>query len=223
MDKEKLLKVVKILKNYIILIPIIYVVGTMMQLIYYSNIGFPFTPITISQYAVLTYYAVIFMIPHFVLNAILCNILSLRKEFRKNIRQILLNILFWFIGFWVLREIANIFLTNKPAEIIIYYIMYLSLPVVSILIEKFIKIDVIKYLYQVIIISLYSTIAFYIPQTIGGLGRIDVNFISTTKNVSNIDGEFYGINNGMYYLKDSNNNYLIPVDKGYIKYLSNED
>ena len=70
--------------------------------------------------------------------------------------------------------------------------------------------------YTIIIVS-YMTIVLHIPISLGGFEGQEVVFYNEMQKTDE-KYTFYGIMDGMYQLTDDNNVYLIPIDKGYLKY-----
>lgn len=183
------------IKN-IIIIPFIYITGTIILFIRNKSLRFPFYTLDLVQLTLLVAYFAISYLTYLLIEYVLLN-------GKKNI--------YLFIFLFL---IPTIYICLFELDIIIALISFVVYPVLMYFIFQKEKKPLII---EILIMIFYTTIILGIPISMGGLKGNPVYFYN---DISNIKTEyiFYGIENGIYQFADKNNIYLIPIDKGYIEY-----
>lgn len=205
-----------ILVKYSILVaPLIYILGTIMLIMRNSKIGFPFAPLSIIQFAVMVVYLIFLLLCYLAIDAMLATIINDRKKKNFFFDLLLLSIL--------LGGILYLFSYLIPSKSDLYGVFLAFFVIVPIFFYLFFR-NELYFLKLGASILCFMIIIQHIPMSLGGLKEQKVIFYDEIKQ-EEVRYDFYGIVDGIYQFSDSKNIYLIPIDKGYIKYekLKKED
>ena len=194
-------------KNNFLLIPAVYVIGTIILLIRNKSIGLLFEPISFLQFAIIVTYYIIFLLMYFLISFILKEIksgLTFSTQTFFDILSLLL-ILFLYSGFLFL------IFDDINTSISCTLIYYLLLPMCFMFFKNN---DVFAKFSRII---LYSILILNVPISLGGFCGQEVFFYNnyTQETEKYI---YYGNYNDLYQFKRDNKIYLFPLDNGYIYY-----
>lgn len=194
-------------KNNFLLIPAIYVIGTIILLIRNKSIGLLFELISFLQFAIIVTYYIIFLLMYFLISFILKEIkvsFTFSKQTVFDILSLLL-ILFLYSGFLFL------IFDDINTSISCTLVYYLLLPMCFMFLKNN---DVIAKISRII---LYSTLILNVPISLGGFCGQEVFFYNndTQETEKYI---YYGNYNELYQFERDNKIYLLPLDNGYIYY-----
>lgn len=195
------------LKNNFLLIPAVYIVGTIILLIRNKSIGLLFEPISFLQFAIIVTYYIIFLLMYLLISFILKEIkvsFTFSKQTVFDILSLLL-ILFLYSGFLFL------IFDDINTSISCTLVYYLLLPMCFMFLKNN---DVIAKISRII---LYSTLILNVPISLGGFCGQEVFFYNndTQETEKYI---YYGNYNELYQFERDNKIYLFPLDNGYIYY-----
>jgi len=184
-----------LIKN-ILIIPGIYILGTIILIIRNKFLGFPFYTLDFVRLTLLVVYFIISYLTYLIIEYVLLN--------GKRNRYL---IIFLFI-------IPITYICVFELDIIMSLFSFLLYPIVMYFLYKKEKKPLLN---EILVIFFYMTILLGIPISMGGFKGKTVYFYDDALNTKT-EYIFYGIENGMYQFADKNNIYLIPIDKGYIEY-----
>ena len=183
------------IKNFLI-IPFIYIIGTIILIVRNKFLGLPFYTLDFVRLTLLVVYFIISYLTYLTI----VNVLSKGKK------------LFYLII--LLFSVSLTYFCLFELSFCLSFTYFVFFPItVYLLFSK----ESIPLLNKIISIIFYMTIILGIPVSIGGFKGKTVYFYDDASNTKT-EYVFYGIENGMYQFADKDNIYLIPIDKGYIEY-----
>lgn len=211
-DSEVLVKINKLIKDNILLTPVIYIIGTIALLLRNKKYGLQFTNISLLQFAIMVAYIIFFLVIYSLIEYTYINLYELirskeNKKIIKSIGYILLLILFMLTTFIFMYLITND-VSASIAAIIIYYILW---PIVTLIFNKR---DNLNFIYT-IVVFIYMIIN--IPMQLGGLKGQEVIYHEYNNGEKN-EYTYYGNYEDLYQFTSEDRVFLIPIDSGYIEY-----
>lgn len=215
-SKQNINKTNQFIKENVLIIPFIYIIGTIMLLIRNEIFQLPFCPISLIQFSIIMVYLLISLAIYSCVNYIVVDFFKEIKE-KKSIKDKIKNLLGSFITLIFIYSLIFLMLNLILIEEEVFNILlsyFILLPISFSLLFINSKIPLLNY--TIIIVS-YMTIVLHIPISLGGFEGQEVVFYNEMQKTDE-KYTFYGIMDGMYQLTDDNNVYLIPIDKGYLKY-----
>lgn len=196
-------KIEKIIKNKVILIPLIYIVGTISLIFRNQFLKLPFNYISIVQLAVILAYLVVYIGCYMIIELALIKLFEKDHKIKKIGILLLLEFCSWYMIYW--------FVQDFKISIILFIFFYIILPSLSIFLEKF------KHYINLLTITSFLIIILYIPIQYGGFkGQLVVYHNYETKE--EIECTYYGNYDGLYQFAKDDIITLMPIDSGYIEY-----
>ncbi len=217
-ENRKYEKINKFLKENVWIIPIIYIIGTIILLFRNKIYGLPFAPISVIQFSLLVVYLILFVVAFaFLEYNIIAFVEILRSNQKENKKFKIIGTLVWHIALLMITSIILIIIIGNNRKFVVlllfYYILY---PIFSAIINNN------GILADFITISLYVTLILEIPISIGGFKGQDVIYQSIDDCI-NYEYTYFGNYEGLYQFVDKDKNIcLIPMDNGFITYKNNK-
>lgn len=211
-NSDEYQKINLFIKNNVCLIPIIYIMGTMILIFRNKLIGLPFEPISLIQFAVIVTYFVLFFLLSMNIENLLKKI-SDNKNNKEKLRKycclyaMFLSFCFYFISFLI---------NNNKLALIFFLFFYFAYPI---FLHWF---KAIKLVGKIMYISVYLILICNIPLSLGGFKGQNVYFYENDSNTVK-EYTYYGNYKDLYQFIKDNTIYLIPLDKGYIYYEINKN
>lgn len=202
-------------KYYILGLFLIYAIGTVILAMRNLAAGFPFTALSVIQYAAILFYAALMVAPLIVVNVAQQGIYEKRSHLRffdklKLTFQLLgweyLIITFAAILLW------TVFLGNPILAALCVLPAYIIVPVLGIFRGSF------SWFIKIVTYAAAAWITiFQVPISAGGLKAFPVTFCSfSTEECQTYT--FFGEANGLYQFRDGDDVLLLPADSGYLRY-----
>lgn len=239
MEKNELVKKIKekityssdFIKNYYLIIIVgSYVLGTISLLVRNKIYSIPFQILSIQQYILLIIYWIMICISQAFINIpfVIVKVIRDKKfEINGNVKKVV--IISCVLGY-ILINLFNIFVLSYIVDIqdkffwiIIYIPLYVLFPIFRYCI---VNCKIIRNVLDCIAMVYSISIIFFITINLGGYKALNVRLVTYDdfeinsnmyKDCSN-EYEYFGIENGLYILKQRNKVFLIPIDSGYIEY-----
>lgn len=215
-DFEKIIKQIKLsnindlIKENFLLIPLIYVIESIVLLIRNIIFKIPYKFIPVLDFVIIFIYMIFFIIIYRIIEA-------LYKDFIKEIHEknffkligIIMSILVILFSIFILLIYI---MQNYKDTLTCMFCYFVMLPLMSI---------TIKNKREVANIIFCATIVLMIPISRGGLGgdKVIFNKFNTNNYEKREEYIYYGNNEGLYQLVKDGKVFLIPIDSGYIEYI----
>ena len=215
-DFEKIIKQIKLsnindlIKKNFLLIPLIYVIESIVLLIRNIIFKIPYKFIPVLDFVIIFVYMIFFIIIYRIIEA-------LYKDFIKEIHEknffkligIIMSILVILFSIFILLIYI---MQNYKDTLTCMFCYFVMLPLMSI---------TIKNKREVANIIFCATIVLMIPISRGGLGgdKVIFNKFKTNNYEKREEYIYYGNNEGLYQLVKDGKVFLIPIDSGYIEYI----
>lgn len=215
-DFEKIIKQIKLsnindlIKENFLLIPLIYVIESIVLLIRNIIFKIPYKFIPVLDFVIIFVYMIFFIIIYRIIEA-------LYKDFIKEIHEknffkligIIMSILVILFSIFILLIYI---MQNYKDTLTCMFCYFVMLPLMSI---------TIKNKREVANIIFCATIVLMIPISRGGLGgdKVIFNKFKTNNYEKREEYIYYGNNEGLYQLVKDGKVFLIPIDSGYIEYI----
>lgn len=209
----KQIKINELIKNNVIIIPLIYIVGTIALLIRNKIYGLPFSNITLLQFAVIVVYFFTFLGLYAVAESNMIEACKIVKNTnKKKLACIYKNIIYHLIYFSIAMLIL-IILTNSYKESVIISFSYLVFWPIFVIIVN----NKNNFLSEIITVIYLLTIIVNIPMSIGGFKGQEVTYYNYQTEEKN-EYTYYGNYDGLYQFVNDDRVILIPIESGYIVY-----
>lgn len=215
-DFEKIVKQIKLsnindlIKENFLLIPLIYVIESIVLLIRNIIFKIPYKFIPVLDFVIIFIYMIFFIIIYRIIEA-------LYKDFIKEIHEknffkligIIMSILVILFSIFILLIYI---MQNYKDTLTCMFCYFVMLPLMSI---------TIKNKREVANIIFCATIVLMIPISRGGLAgdKVIFNKFNTNDYEKREEYIYYGNNEGLYQLVKDGKVFLIPIDSGYIEYI----
>ncbi len=215
-DFEKIIKQIKLsnindlIKENFLLIPLIYVIESIVLLIRNIIFKIPYKFIPVLDFVIIFIYMIFFIIIYRIIEA-------LYKDFIKEIHEknffkligIIMSILVILFSIFILLIYI---MQNYKDTLTCMFCYFVMLPLMSI---------TIKNKREVANIIFCATIVLMIPISRGGLAgyKVIFNKFNTNDYEKREEYIYYGNNEGLYQLVKDGKVFLIPIDSGYIEYI----
>lgn len=215
-DFEKIIKQIKLsnindlIKENFLLIPLIYVIESIVLLIRNIIFKIPYKFIPVLDFVIIFIYMIFFIIIYRIIEA-------LYKDFIKEIHEknffkligIIMSILVILFSIFILLIYI---MQNYKDTLTCMFCYFVMLPLMSI---------TIKNKREVANIIFCATIVLMIPISRGGLAgdKVIFNKFNTNNYEKREEYIYYGNNEGLYQLVKDGKVFLIPIDSGYIEYI----
>lgn len=215
-DFEKIIKQIKLsnindlIKENFLLIPLIYVIESIVLLIRNIIFKIPYKFIPVLDFVIIFIYMIFFIIIYRIIEA-------LYKDFIKEIHEknffkligIIMSILVILFSIFILLIYI---MQNYKDTLTCMFCYFVMLPLMSI---------TIKNKREVANIIFCETIVLMIPISRGGLAgdKVIFNKFNTNDYEKREEYIYYGNNEGLYQLVKDGKVFLIPIDSGYIEYI----
>lgn len=215
-DFEEIIKQIKLsnindlIKENFLLIPLIYVIESIVLLIRNIIFKIPYKFIPVLDFVIIFIYMIFFIIIYRIIEA-------LYKDFIKEIHEknffkligIIMSILVILFSIFILLIYI---MQNYKDTLTCMFCYFVMLPLMSI---------TIKNKREVANIIFCATIVLMIPISRGGLGgdKVIFNKFNTNNYEKREEYIYYGNNEGLYQLVKDGKVFLIPIDSGYIEYI----
>lgn len=215
-DFEKIIKQIKLsnindlIKENFLLIPLIYVIESIVLLIRNIIFKIPYKFIPVLDFVIIFIYMIFFIIIYRIIEA-------LYKDFIKEIHE---KNFFKLIGI-----IMSILVILFSIFILLIYIMQNYKDTLTCMFCYFVMLQLmsitIKNKREVANIIFCATIVLMIPISRGGLAgdKVIFNKFNTNDYEKREEYIYYGNNEGLYQLVKDGKVFLIPIDSGYIEYI----
>lgn len=216
-------------EHYLLIVIIVYILGTMSLIIRNKMIGIPFQILGIQQYVLIIVYWLIVVLSQFItiipllIAGICCDKemqLSKKSKIVVWTIAILIYILINFLNILILDFVID--LKDKSFWLILFVPVYVIYPFIESLFRNSKLVN--KFLSTISSIFVICII-FFIPINLGGYKSILVEYIQYNnpieENINENTYDYYGITENLYILKQGNIVFLVPQDSGYIKYKTN--
>ena len=215
-DFEKIIKQIKLsnindlIKENFLLIPLIYVIESIVLLIRNIIFKIPYKFIPVLDFVIIFIYMIFFIIIYRIIEALYKDFIKEihEKNFFKLIGIIMCILVILFSIFILLIYIMQ----NYKDTLTCMFCYFVMLPLMSI---------TIKNKREVANIIFCATIVLMIPISRGGLGgdKVIFNKFNTNNYEKREEYIYYGNNEGLYQLVKEGKVFLIPIDSGYIEYI----
>lgn len=215
-DFEKIIKQIKLsnindlIKENFLLIPLIYVIESIVLLIRNIIFKIPYKFIPVLDFVIIFIYMIFFIIIYRIIEALYKDFIKEihEKNFFKLIGIIMCILVILFSIFILLIYIMQ----NYKDTLTCMFCYFVMLPLMSI---------TIKNKREVANIIFCATIVLMIPISRGGLGgdKVIFNKFNTNNYEKREEYIYYGNNEGLYQLVKDGKVFLIPIDSGYIEYI----
>ena len=215
-DFEAIIKQIKLsnindlIKENFLLIPLIYVIESIVLLIRNIIFKIPYKFIPVLDFVIIFIYMIFFIIIYRIIEALYKDFIKEihEKNFFKLIGIIMCILVILFSIFILLIYIIQ----NYKETLTCMFCYFVMLPLMSI---------TIKNKREVVNIIFCATIVLMIPISIGGLGgdKVIFNKFKTNDYEKREEYIYYGNNEGLYQLVKDGKVFLIPIDSGYIEYI----
>ena len=211
-DSEVLVKINKLIKDNILLTPVIYIIGTIALLLRNKKYGLQFTNISLLQFAIMVAYIIFFLVMYSLIEYTYINLYELirskeNKKIIKSIGYLLFLCILMMVPYTFLHSVNN----DTKTTLALICFCYIIWPVATYIANKR---DKLNFIYT-ILIFVYAIMN--IPMQLGGLKGQDVIYHEYSSGEAK-EYTYYGNYENLYQFTSEDKVFLIPIDSGYIEY-----
>ena len=196
-------KIEKFIKNNVLLIPLIYIVGIISLIFRNQFLKLPLNYISIIQLAIILAYLVVYVGCYTVIEVIFIKLFEKGNKI-KNVGMLLfLEFCAWYMIFWFVQDLN--------VSIVLLLIFYLIWPILAIFLKK------IKNYINLLTITMFIVIILFIPIQYWGFKGQNVIY-HNYESKEEIEYTYHGNYDELYQFTSEDKVFLIPIDSGYIEY-----